>query len=191
MRFLPLLGIILILLVLAGCAGQKVMSRSDGSTQTWGLIPKQKDLLLKVTINKELESRRKTSEIVFLITSKYKESLIEGLERKNLFKNISAISSNESVTSGLLLETNIEVIDAMGWGARRHGTKESSVGIFGRIVDVSEDKTLLTFSKLRQGSGGLLGMGGLLTPGEKTMLTNLMEWLANDTVEMLEKEMYK
>jgi len=172
--------IILTLFVLSfhGCAGPKFMSKGYRFQQYWGEIPTQKDLSIKITSTPLIEKEQ---------AELFTETLTKGLEGKKLFNKISIISPKEYVKTDIVLEVNIEKMVKTGWWARggRYADSPCEVGVTGKLVDVKQDKTILTFSRERRGEGGLIGSGGCTRAGEDTMINSLLEWAAEDIVEII------
>ena len=178
------------LVIFTGCTGPKGMAPNHGSHQTWDSIPYQKDLSVKVKayLVKDASYSWDGKNAGDL----FKEILIEKLERQKLFSKVTAISDTETANTALLLEINMELLTDWDSRARLRNQEHCEVGIAGRLVDVKNDKVILTLAEGRAGFGGILGMGGRMhVASAKRLLKQLMEWVAEDITEVLEKEMSK
>jgi hypothetical protein len=194
------------LLIFTGCTGPKGMMR--GYYQTWDSIPRQKDLSVKVKsyLIKDAAYSWEGKNAGDL----FKETLVEKIERKKLFSQVTVISETESAKTSLLLEINIELLSDWDSRARSRNQEDCEIGIAGRLIDVKTDAAILTFAigqAKSRGGTSLFGMGpvGLISlvslavdvvtwiaaPGSKRLINQLMEWTAEDVAEVLEKEMRK
>ena len=177
-RFLGTIIVVLIIFALTGCAGPKFISRGPIFHQYWGDIPYQKDLSIIITSSTTIE--KEAAEL-------FTETLTKGLESQKLFGKIFVISPIEATKTDIVLEVNIENIIKTGWWARggSYSHEPCSVAVTGKLIDVKQDKTILTFSRERSGEGGLLGIGGWLRAGRNTMTNKLVKWVSDDIVKII------
>jgi hypothetical protein len=189
--------ILLVPLIFPACVGPKFMSGGGGDTDLHINIPYKKDLSVRVTaflVNKSDDTWNNK-----LAGELFTEILIGKIREKNLFSNIIVKSVADSAEKGLLLDLNMEDIMQAGYSGRSSG-KISGVYVKGRLIDVEEDETLFLIGRGRVGHGGLFGISGstgieqvtgLFTASEKKMIRQLIEWLAEDITEILEKGIKK
>jgi hypothetical protein len=121
----------------------------------------------------------------------FAKKLAQELTKRKIFAHILVDSSANEPETRLVLTGYIGIMRKKGWAKRAMLGSESEVSISGRLSDIESDKTVLTFTRSRKGSGGVIGAGGWLSAGEGTMVDKLVEWIADDVAKALEKEIKK
>jgi hypothetical protein len=142
---------------LVGCA-PKFLS-SLGSSQ-------QQQLWDSISSNKELNISLNSSNNFNSISYKYNyegksvndlfiETIAQKLDEKKIFNKIHIISGIENPKTDYLLEINLEFYNKSGWFRRAFENRKSELGIYGRLINLRKDKAILTYSKVRIGSGAI------------------------------------
>jgi hypothetical protein len=133
------------------------MSSLRSSQQLWDLISSNNELSISLNSSNNFNS----------ISYKYKyedknvndlfiETIAQKLEDKKIFNKIYIISGVENPKTDYLLEINLEFYNKKGWFERAFEGKYSEIGIYGRLINLRNDKAILTYSEVRIGSGAIL-----------------------------------
>lgn len=183
---------LLIFVTLSGCAGTtKFMSDPLGSCEKWAAIPSAKRISIRML--KPISAPTKFSDFA---QQTFPKILAEKLKESQLYSAVNIISSNDPISTPLLIEVAVANI-ALGKQKRDMGY--SSTGVKGefsiavRVVDVSKEKILITCeaSRLSHRDTILLTSGlfweGIAITKEENFIKNLMEWVGEDTVEIFKK----
>ncbi|KAF0145386.1 MAG: hypothetical protein FD156_956 [Nitrospirae bacterium] len=182
----------LVLITLSGCAGTtKFMSEPLGSCNKFEPIPSTEKISIKM-----LRPIAAPTEFSDFAQQTFAKILAEKLKESQLYSEVNIVSSNDSISTPLLIEVAIANI---GLGRQKRDIGYSSVGVkgefsvAGRVVDVSKDKILIICEASRLSdrdtvplTSGLFWEGIAIT-SEKSFIKNLMEWVAEDTVEWFKK----
>jgi hypothetical protein len=119
------------------------------------------------------------------IEAYFSRVLVQKLRASGRYRDVEAVPFGDLPPGIILVEATLETI-VPSWGRRAGLARaEARVKASIRVSATNAPGTLLEFSAQRKSSGGLLGIGGLLTGGEETMLKNLLEWVADDVVSTI------
>jgi len=166
---------------LIACTGPKFMSTVSGSQENWGKHP----TIQSISIS-PLAKFAVSDSTMDPYTPRLLENLKERMGRISDVRKIVILSPTDSIQTPYLLEISVMNTGKAGWGDRANNYgSQSEVSVAGRLIDVKADKALITFRKTRMAQGGMLGIGGWLSAGEKQMSRKLIDWLADDVVTIL------
>ncbi len=166
---------------LTACVGPKLFSESSASQEIW-----EKQTSIRNISVRPLPIFAESDTTFDTYTPLLFEKIKEHLKNNPEIEEVKILSPTDSAKTHYLLEVSVMNIGGAGWKNRAlYDNTKSEVSIAGRIIDVASDKAIITFRKTRMAQGGLLGMGGWLSAGEKKMSQKLIDWLAGDIVELL------
>ena len=163
-----------LLILTSGCTGGKFNSMHLGSYQFYGQ-PKDYSSVSVRSLKDVTDANVFTN------------ALISKLNESKLFHEVREISAGETAATPLLLEVRIMSAVDQSYSSRAFGPAKSDIGVAGRLVDVGQDKVLLTFELSRLAQGGLLGQGGFFTASDEKMRQAIADWLAEDIIAILRK----
>jgi hypothetical protein len=167
----------LFVFVVTGCAGPKISSSTGGFEILWAKPGPPESLAIRLIPSDE--AFRNT-----IAGKSIGEVLVEGvhkaLEGNSCLKTMKVLVPFEPPETPFLLEVRMIGIYNGNRGNRAQGFDSSSVVVAGRFVDVKRDIAISIWSKSREGTGGLLGLGGFLVPADEELLQSLVSWVAED-----------
>jgi len=114
-------------------------------------------------------------------TKRILNTLQKALISSEKFRSVSI--SDAPITNMSDLQFVVDTIweTRAGWFARTNNG-HSSVNIRGTLKNF-DNNTLISFDKVRNAQGGLLGIGGLATVDEDSMIESLTGWVVDDIVD--------
>jgi len=196
MRRLPIIGIIILLPMLSlmfmtGCAGPRYGIHSI-------LVPGHKDTVVTSKPPENANLVISSKFMLFMYDAKANPIKVEEVsplsETKRILSTLQkALIYSEKFRSVSISDapiTNMSdlqfVVDTIwetraGWFERTKNS-QSSVSIRGTLKNF-DNSTLISFDKVRNGQGGLLGLGGLATVDEDSMIESLTGWVVDDIVD--------
>lgn len=188
MRFsinITFLLLVLTTMLMPGCAGPNygALSRQKETVVT-SKPPENANLVINSRIKTVLITDGK-GQLISMGSDSETKRIISALQKAlvstDKFQSVSI--SDVPTKDDLQLVVDFLSESRPGWNVRASSLNtNSSVKIAGKLQNF-DTITLISFDKQRQSQGGLLGMGGLLTPDEDTMIDSLTERVTNDIAD--------